>query len=259
MLQVGPLKPSSDEVRLRSIGKPVPVIAQAPSGLRFVLSNAAFRRASVPLELLDDGEQVVGDGARLRPLRVRVDREDRLAMTVDEIQQRPPQREGARKQAEHQLALPHAVHRHVDVVARARRMKPPRHVVAAPLDHQTLDVEEKIFVGAVVGDAANLVLRHAVERFPQGVRVGGGHDPLRGEHDEVRVVDRHHRREQESLGVFEILVEDVGDVFRRKLHQWKYIEFVARLLCRSARQKHLTERRRRGHDQRRPFVHRLPL
>src|SRR6185436_13105025 len=41
---VGPSKPKSSLVRARSMGNPVPVIAHAPSGFRFVLSNAAVSR-----------------------------------------------------------------------------------------------------------------------------------------------------------------------------------------------------------------------
>ena len=45
-----------------------------------------------------------------------------------------------------------------------------------------------------------------------------GNDALLGQHHEVRVVDRHQRRQQQLLGVFEVFVEDVRDVFGRELH-----------------------------------------
>ena len=142
---------------------------------------------------------------------------------LGEVQQRPAQREGRGEQAEDQLALPHPVHRHVDVVARARRVQPARHVIAAGLDDQALDVEEQVLVGAVVGDLPDRVLRHAVQGIAQGAGFAGGDDPLRREHHEVRVVDRHHRREQLSLGILEIFVENAGHIFRRKLHHSQYI------------------------------------
>ena len=147
-------------------------------------------------------------------------------MTLGDIEQRSAQRERRGEQPEHEFTLPHAIHRHVDVVARARRVQPPRHVVAADRDDEALDVEEQVLVGAVVGDRADFVLRDAVERRAQRMRVGAGDDALRVEHDQVRVVNRHQRREQELLGVFEVLVQDVGDIFRRESHQGKYIEFV---------------------------------
>src|SRR5690606_17888610 len=39
----------------------------------------------------------------------------------------------------------------------------------------------------------------------------------------MRMVDAHHRPQQELLGVLEVLVEDVGDVFGRKAHFSQYI------------------------------------
>ena len=140
------------EVRDRS-GKPVPVMAQAPSGLRLVRREAPPQPHGVALELLDDRQQVVRDRRRLRPLRVRVRR-------------RTPSRGAGRRaragwraaraspscSAEDELALPHPVHRHVDVVAAAGGVQPAGDLLAAAVDQQALDVEEEILVGAVVGD-----------------------------------------------------------------------------------------------------------
>ena len=75
-------------------------------------------------------------------------------------------------QVEHALALPHPVHRHVDVVAASRRVQPSGDVLAARFDDQSIDVEEEILVGAVVDDLPHLVLAHAVERHANGMRVG---------------------------------------------------------------------------------------
>ena len=92
----------------------------------------------------------MGNRRRLRALGVRVDGEDRLAVPIGKIEQRAAQIEGRGGEAEHELALPHPVHRHVDVVAAARRVEPSGGILAAGLRNQTLDVEEEIFVGAVV-------------------------------------------------------------------------------------------------------------
>ena len=119
-----------------------------------ILIGAVVGRASrrrVALELFDDGEQVVRDGARLRRLRVRVRREDRFAMAIGEIDQRRPQIEHAQRQRGDELALPHPVHRHVDVVAAARGVQPAGDVVAAGVADQPLDEEEQVLAGAVVG------------------------------------------------------------------------------------------------------------
>jgi hypothetical protein len=160
----------------------------------------------------------VRDRGRLRPLRVGVDGENRFAVRVDEAEQRGAQGEARRGQAEDELALAHPVHRHVDVVARARGVQPAGDVLAAGLDDQPLDVKEQVLVAAVVLDLANRVLRHPVERHPQRVRRLARHDALRLEHHQVRVVDGHQRRQQQRLGVFEVFVEDVGDVLGGEAH-----------------------------------------
>ena len=98
-------------------------------------------------------------------------------------------------------------------------MQPAGDFVAAAVDDQSFDVEEQIFAGAVVGRAADVVLRHGIERVTNRARVVGRHDALRREHHEMRVVNRHQRREKELLRVLEVLVEHVGDVFRGKLHR----------------------------------------
>jgi hypothetical protein len=163
--------------------------------------------SAVAFELLDDGEQVVGDGAGLRALVCACGGRGWCRGAVGEVQQRPAQREGRGGQAEDQLPLPHPVHRHVDVVARARRVQAARHVVAAGLDHQALDVEEQVLVGAVVGDLPNRVLRHAVQGIAQGAGFAGGDDSLRVSITRWRVVNRHQRRQQELLRVLEVLVQ----------------------------------------------------
>ena len=104
-------------------GKPVPVIAHAPSGLRLVRSYAAFSRDRVALELLDHRQQIVRDGGRLRRAACACARR----RTVSRWRVRRGRAASARsskrrrRQAEDELALPHPVHRHVDVVAAAGR------------------------------------------------------------------------------------------------------------------------------------------
>ncbi len=80
------------------------------------------------------------------------------------------------------------------------------------VDDQALDVEEEILAGAVVRSLPDRVLRDRVERLAHRVRVLRRDDALRRQHHQVRVVDRHQRREEQRLGVLEVLVEDVGDV-----------------------------------------------
>src|SRR5262249_25596025 len=105
---------------------------------------------TIALQLLDDGKEVVRDGARLSGLRVRGQGEDGVEVRLGEIQQRTAQGERAGEQRQYQLPLPHPVHRHVDVVARACRMQAAGDVIAACLDDQAFDVKEQVLVGAVV-------------------------------------------------------------------------------------------------------------
>ena len=52
---------------------------------------------------------------------------------------------------------------------------------------------------------------------PDRVRSLGRHEPRRGEHHQVRVVNRHQRAREQDLGVLEVLVEHV-DAYRGKRH-----------------------------------------
>ena len=161
-------------------------------------------------------------------------------MAAGEIEQRAAQIEARRQQRQNQLPLPHPVHRHVDVVAAARRVQPPGDVLSARGDDQALDVEKQILAAAVERRAADLVLRHAVERHAERVRVSGGDDVRRGEHHQVGVVDLHQRREEERLRVLEVLVEHVLDVLgsesRHFLHHvWSMKYGIARTAIAAAR------------------------
>ena len=104
----------------------------------------------VALELLDHGEQVVRDRRRLRRLGVGVRAVDGVLVAVGQHQQRLAQVERRRRHRRDELALPHPVHRHVDVVAAARGVQAAGDVFVARLLDQALDVEEQVFVGAVV-------------------------------------------------------------------------------------------------------------
>ena len=65
---------------------------------------------------------------------------------------------------------------------------------------------------------ADLVERDAVERVAKRARIGRADDARLRQHHQVGVIDGHQRREQQSLGVFEIFVQYVGDVLGGKLH-----------------------------------------
>ena len=143
-------------MRRRSIGNPVPVIAHAPSGFRFVVAYAASSLTASRSSCSIDGEQIMRDGRGLRRLRVGVRGEHRLAVLAGEVEQRPAQPRDSLEHAEDHLPLLHPVHRHVDVVARPRRVQPARGLLAAGLHDEPLDVEEQVLARAVVGRAPNV-------------------------------------------------------------------------------------------------------
>ena len=131
-----------------------------------------------------------------------------LGVPAGEIEQRPREAAAPVEQRQHHLPLLHPVHRHVDVVARARGVQPAGDVVAARVDDQPLDVEEQVLAAAVVRRALHVGSRRRVERIADGRGVGARDDPLLGEHHQVRIVNRHQRRQELRLGVLEVLVED---------------------------------------------------
>ena len=192
------------------------------AGAERILVGAGERRLQphgVAFELLDDGEQVVRDGGRLRRLRVRVRGEHGLAIPIRQRQQRPAQRQRALDDRQDHLPLRHAVHRHVDVVARARGMEPPGRVVAAPADDQRARGRRtgprRCRRTAPCGFRPRSMPSSA---RADGGRLGGRDDLLIAQHDEMGVIDRHHRHEELRLGVFEVFVEDDADVVGRKFH-----------------------------------------
>ena len=135
----------------------MPVIAQAPSGLRLVVVVRRREPRGVALELLDHAEQIMRDGRRLRRLRVRMRGENGLACAairqIDQRRSAAPARCAASSADE--LALADPVHRHVDVVAAARGVQPAGHLVAAGIADELLDIEEQVLARAVEGDAAD--------------------------------------------------------------------------------------------------------
>ncbi len=158
-------------------------------------------------------------GGRLRALRVRVHGENGFGMPRGESQERPPQIQSGAQQRKDELALTHAVHRHIDVVAAARGMQASGNVLSAGRYQQTLDIEIKIFGLAVVGCVTQFIERNRIERFPNDVCVEERNDVLRRQHHEMRVVNRHQRMQEERFGVFEIVVENGTDVLRSEPRQ----------------------------------------
>ena len=205
-------------MRARSIWKPGPGNRAGAERIPIGVGKGGLQSHRVTLELFDDGEQIVRDGCGLGALCMRVHGEHGFAMAVHEVEQRPAQVQRRGNELQQQLPLPHPVHGHVDVVAAARRVQASGRVFTARVDDQPLDVAEEIFVAAVVGDAANLGLGHGIERDADRMRVVGRHDLLVGEHHQMRILNRHQRRQEQRFRVFEVVVEHGPHVLRGKPH-----------------------------------------
>jgi len=147
---------------------------------------------------------------------------DRVLVAIAEGDQRVAQIERGRGQDRDELAVPHPVHRHVDVVAAARGVQTAGNVLAARTNQEALDVEEQILARAVVGRALDGLDRDAVECRADRARVGRGNDAAVGEHDEMCVVNRQERRQEQRLRILEVLVEDLRNVFRIEPHRLEY-------------------------------------
>ena len=214
-------RPGESEQRTRQVA----VDVEAGARDRARSERVAVRRVvgrtqthDVALELLDGAEEIVGDGRRLRGLGVRVSREDRVDVAPRDVDERGPQVERRLHEVEHELALAHPVHRHVDVVAAAGHMEAAGRVLAGAGSDETLDVEEEVFAGAVEHLSADVVLADRVERRAQPPGVARREQAAVGEHHEMRVVDGEQRRQEQRLGVLEVLVEDERHVLRREAH-----------------------------------------
>jgi hypothetical protein len=149
---------------------------------------------------------------------MRVGGKDGLAVTRRQFQQGGPQLERRLDHPGDKLPLSHPVHRHVDVVPAPRRVQTARHLFAARLHEQPFHEEEEVFTRAVVRRLPDVAHRNGVQRLAQHPGIGCRHDAAVGEHDEMGVMDRHQRGEEQRLGVFEVLVEDLSDVLGVEPH-----------------------------------------
>jgi hypothetical protein len=80
---------------------------------------------------------------------MRVCTENGVAMAMRQVDQRRAKLQDSRGNERHELALAHAVHRHVDIVAAAGGMEPACHIVATRFPDEPLDQKKQIFTGVV--------------------------------------------------------------------------------------------------------------
>jgi hypothetical protein len=79
-------------------------------------------------------------------------------------------------------------------------------------------MKEQVLAAAVVGGRPHIGHRDGVQRAAQGAGVRRSDDAAVGEHHQVRVMNRHQRREEERLGVLEVFAENLVDVLRIEVH-----------------------------------------
>ena len=102
--------------------------------------------------------------------------------------------------------------RHVDVNSRSRELEvryPPRAIEPKHRDQRT--------VHRVARKSFETLARQSISQANHDLAGRGG-----------VLHPRHQRRQQESLGILEVFVEDAAHVFRRELHRGKYIESESR-------------------------------
>ena len=96
---------------------------------------------------------------------------DRGGVALGQREQRLTQIQRGARQPGNELPMPHPVHRHVDVVAAAGRVQTAGDFLVARLLDQALDIEEQVFVGAVVEDFADALEGDAVEGGAERPRI----------------------------------------------------------------------------------------
>ena len=127
-----------------------------------------------------------------------------------EIQEHAAQRVAGIDQFERLYPQVETVDRDVDVIAAARRVQAAGDVrVAAGGRDLALQVEKQILDAAVIPGVPDRLEIEAVDRSEDRPGVGGSDDPLLGEHDRVRPVDREVVIEEEALRVGEAIREHV--------------------------------------------------
>ena len=198
----------------------MPVIAQAPSGLRFVLAYAAASRTASRSSCSIDRQQVVRDGARLRRLRVRVRGEHVLAMPRRPARAAPARSAQRRRRSASSTSSRCCIRyivmsmslRERAVCSRPGRSSPQRLRRSAVRRRRTgpRRCRRRRPAGSRRARSPSSALADRVPRRSRATM------PRSVEHHEMRVVDRHQRREELRLGVLEVLVEDAGDVFGRE-------------------------------------------
>src|SRR5437868_5450800 len=124
------------------------------------------------------------DRRRLRRLSMRMRSEYRITIRVSLGKQYVTQSNRPFIQRQDQHPLLHSIHRHIDVVARPRRVQSPCGVFAALTNQQAVDEEKQIFAAAVVFGLANLGNGDTSERVAYYPRVSTWNNPLFGQHDE---------------------------------------------------------------------------
>ena len=120
LLVVGPSNPSAAAVAWRSIGKPVPASAAAPSGQRFIPRAGIDEAGVVARDHRIIRHQVVAQRHRLRRLEVGEAGHDAVGVFLGAILQRTPERRQRRQRLVDRVAHPQAEVGRDLVVAAAR-------------------------------------------------------------------------------------------------------------------------------------------
>ena len=143
-----PSKPKSSAVRARSIGSPVPAIAQAPSGRAVDPACRVGEALAIPGQRPEVGQQMVAQEHRLPSLQVRVAGKQRASVALDAVEQDSDQLTDLAVQLRQRALEPEAYAGRRLVVAGARGVELPPGV-AELLGQPCFDRHVQIFVSRV--------------------------------------------------------------------------------------------------------------
>ena len=191
-------KPSRRAVTSRSIGKPVVVMAQAPSGSQVDVRKGSPDARRIPRQKLGAGQQVVSQRGGLRRLGMGVRRHHRLEMIRRQRQQRGASLGNRFGQLQHFPPQRHPVKRDGDIVAAARRVHLARKLAAGALQ-KVLDEEEQVLAKAVVACPRYFCQGKPAKRVQENRCFGLRQDSLARQHPGVGEMNLDERSRKYRL------------------------------------------------------------
>src|SRR5256714_10066839 len=131
-------------------------------------------------------------------------------MTLDDVEHFAAEIQRGADEDECILSQAHPVDGDINVIAAASRVEPAGYVVTTGGGNQAFDVEEQVFAPTVITAGAKALAIEAIESNKQRMRFVPGDDVLLGQHHGVGIIDFDHVIEEEPLGIFKNIRQNVG-------------------------------------------------